>query len=36
MDARKLLFHAALVATLIVGLWQSYGAWLLSRLGHGA
>jgi hypothetical protein len=30
MDSLKKLFHAALVAALVWGLWQGYGAWLVA------
>jgi hypothetical protein len=32
MDVRQRILHAAMLATLLVGLWQGYGAWLLARL----
>jgi hypothetical protein len=31
MDALKKLLHTALVLTLLIGLWQGYGRWLISR-----
>jgi hypothetical protein len=30
MDSLKKLFHAALLAALVMGLWQGYGAWLVA------
>jgi hypothetical protein len=31
MDALKKMLHAALLVTLLVGLWLGYGEWLVAR-----
>jgi hypothetical protein len=30
MDALKKVLHIALFATLLIGLWQGYGRWLIA------
>jgi hypothetical protein len=35
MDVRARILHAAMLAALLVGLWQGYGAWVIARLCDG-